>query len=105
MAPALTSIGTNGNGTTGETSVAAGPTNIAVPIAAYPGVNTIPGVVCTTTTCTIGTSSIQGLQINGGNPDLQPQKGRTYSFGVDLTLLIEQLRLQGHEAPGILPFA
>jgi iron complex outermembrane receptor protein len=84
VAPALTSIGTNGNGTTGETSIAAGPTGLAVPLAAYPGVNLIPGVTCTATTCNIP-SSAQGLQINGGNNELQPQKGRTWSLGADFT--------------------
>ena len=84
VAPALTSIGTNGNGTTAETSIAAGGT-VAVPQAAYPGVQTIPGVTCTGGTCSgLGTGSALGLQINGGNASLQPQKGRTYSFGVDL---------------------
>ncbi|MBC2661491.1 TonB-dependent receptor [Novosphingobium flavum] len=83
VAPALTSFGADGRGTTAETSVAGGPTNLAVPIAAYPGVTSIPGVSCNTTTCTIGTPTIQGLQINGGNNELVPQKGTSWSIGVD----------------------
>ena len=94
VAPALTSFGADGNGTTAETSVSGGPTNLAVPIATFPGVTSIPGVSCTTTTCTIGTASIRGLQINGGNAALQPQKGRTWSLGADiLPSLLHGLRL------------
>jgi iron complex outermembrane receptor protein len=85
VAPALTSFGADGRGTTAETSVAGGPSNLAVPLAAYPGVNTIPGVSCTTTTCTIGTPTIQGLQINGGNNDLVAQKGTSWALGMDFT--------------------
>ncbi|MBC2669018.1 TonB-dependent receptor plug domain-containing protein [Novosphingobium piscinae] len=85
VAPALTSFGADGRGTTAETSVAGGPTNLAVPIAAYPGVTSIPGVSCNATTCTIGTPTIQGLQINGGNNELVPQKGTSWSIGVDFT--------------------
>lgn len=85
VAPALTSFGADGRGTTAETSVAGGPSNLAVPIAAYPGVNTIPGVSCNATTCTIGTPTIQGLQINGGNNDMGPQRGTSWALGVDLT--------------------
>ncbi len=85
VAPALTSYGADGRGTTAETSVAGGPTNLAVPIAAYPGVTSIPGVSCSTTTCTIGTPAIQGLQINGGNNETVPQRGTSWSLGVDLT--------------------
>jgi iron complex outermembrane receptor protein len=85
VAPALTSFGADGQGTTAETSIAGGPTNLAVPIAAYPGVTSIPGVSCTSTTCTIGTPAIQGLQINGGNNQLVPQRGTSWSLGIDLT--------------------
>jgi iron complex outermembrane receptor protein len=93
VAPALTSIGTNGNGTTGETSIATGPT-VAVPIAAYPGVTTIPGASCTATSCTLGNGAALGLQINGGNADLQPQKGRTWSIGGDFSpTFVRGLRL------------
>jgi len=94
VAPALTSRGADEFGTTAETSVAGGPTNIAVPIAAFPSVATIPGVSCTATTCTIGTSTVRGLQLNGGNAALKPQKGRTWSLGVDfLPSLLHGLRV------------
>lgn len=94
VAPALTSYGADSLGTTAETNVANGPTNLAVPIATYPSVTSIPGVVCNTTTCTIGTAAIRGLQLNGGNAALQPQKGRTWSLGGDiLPSLLHGLRL------------
>jgi len=95
VAPALTSRGADANGTTGETSFGATNfTNIPVPIATYPGVTSIPGVSCTATVCTIGTSAIRGLQINGGSAALQPQKGRTWSLGADiLPSLLHGLRL------------
>src|SRR5579884_3785251 len=94
VAPALTSYGADANGTTAETSITSAFTNIAVPIATFPTVTSIPGVSCNSTTCTIGTTAIRGLQINGGNASLQPQKGRTWSFGGDiLPSLLHGLRL------------
>lgn len=96
VAPALTSFGGDGQGTTAETSVSAGPTNLAVPIAAYPGVTSIPGASCNATTCTIGTPAIQGLQINGGNNNLFAQKGTSWSFGADfMPSFAPGLRLSG----------
>src|SRR5206468_3950668 len=97
VAPALTSFGADGNGTTAESNFGNGPTNLAVPIANFPTVTSIPfpvGQGCTATTCTIGTTAIRGLQINGGNASLQPQKGRTWSLGADiLPSLLHGLRL------------
>lgn len=94
VAPALTSRGADAFGTTAETSITGGPTNLAVPISLFPNVTSIPGAVCNTTTCTIGTATIRGLQINGGNAALQPQKGRTWSLGADiLPTLLHGLRL------------
>jgi iron complex outermembrane receptor protein len=83
VAPALTSRGVDEFGTTAETSVANGGF-IAVPIANYPDVVNIPGVVCSATTCNIGTGNIRGIQLNGGSASLKPQKGRTWSLGVDI---------------------
>ena len=95
VAPALTSRGADQFGTTAESNVAAGGT-VPVPISAFPTVTTIPGVTpsCTATTCTLDGNSIRGLQINGGNASLQPQKGKTWSLGVDiLPSLFKGLRL------------
>ena len=94
VAPALTSRGADANCTTAETSISNAPTNIAVPISTFPTVTSIPGVSCNATTCTVGTATIRGLQINGGNAALQPQKGRTWSLGGDiLPSLLHGLRL------------
>jgi iron complex outermembrane receptor protein len=84
VAPALTSIGSDGQGTTGETSIALFNGNLNVPVAAYPNIVGLPGCTAGMTTCTIG-GGVAGLQINGGNPDLQPQKGTSWSLGADFT--------------------
>ncbi|WP_363181967.1 TonB-dependent receptor domain-containing protein [Sphingomonas quercus] len=60
---------------------------INVPIANYPEVRNIPGVACGATTCTIGTPTIQGMrrQLGGGLSNMGPQKGRSWSAGIDLS--------------------
>jgi len=66
-------------------SVGVNGSQIAVPKANYPSVAQIPGVTCGATTCTIGTSAVQGLrrQLGGGFTNEVPQKGRSWSAGVD----------------------
>jgi iron complex outermembrane receptor protein len=66
-------------------SVGLNGTQIAVPLANYPTVANIPGVQCGATTCTIGTPAVQGLrrQLGGGFSNMVPQKGRSWSAGVD----------------------
>lgn len=92
VAPALTSRGADALGTTAETSIAAGG-SIPVPISLFPTVTTIPGASCTATTCTLNGQAVRGLQINGGNAALQPQKGKTWSLGIDvLPSLLKGLR-------------
>jgi iron complex outermembrane receptor protein len=81
VAPALSSRGADANGTTAETSVSGGPT-VNVPVAAYPNVIGLPGCLPGAVTCTLG-GNVTGLQINGGNADLQPQKGKSWSVGFD----------------------
>ena len=89
VAPALTSIGANSSGQTGEsafayglgTTVAGGLSN--VPISLYPGVTAIPGAVCTATTCNL--SNVYGVFLQGGNAKLKPQTGTDWSVGLDLT--------------------
>jgi iron complex outermembrane receptor protein len=70
--------------------------NIVVPVANYPTVVTVPGALITNTTtpcnaqaatCTIGLVGVnQGLrrQLGGGFSNMVPQKGESYSFGLDL---------------------
>ena len=85
VAPALTSRGADQFGTTGESgyqTYALAQTNIST--AAFPAAaGYLPGCAAGATTCTIGSALVTGIVINGGNAQLQPQKGQTYSFGGD----------------------
>lgn len=82
VAPALTSRGADANGTTAETNVALFAGSLNVPVSAYPNVTQLPGCATATTTCTVG-GAIAGLQVNGGNAALQPQRGKSWSVGGD----------------------
>jgi iron complex outermembrane receptor protein len=85
-APALTSRG-NDFGVTAESSYGGSVTavsSLAVPNT-FPGAIGLPGCTAATPTCTIGTSTVTGIQINGGNKDLQAQKGKSWSLGADLS--------------------
>ena len=95
VAPALTSRGADAFGTTGETSIAGGPT-VNVPVSAYPSiVGGIPGCNAGAVTCQVG-GGVPGLQVNGGNADLEPQKGESWSVGADWDVpFIPRLRLSG----------
>ena len=87
VAPPLAVIGDPSQGylyASGSVGVSGG--QISVPIANYPDVKNIPGIQCGATTCTIGTPTVQGLrrQLGGGFTHEVPQKGRSWSAGVDL---------------------
>jgi iron complex outermembrane receptor protein len=88
VAPALTSRG-NALGVTGESNYGNfGFANTVVP-ATFPGIAQLQalglaGCTAGSPTCTIGSGSVTGFQINGGNKDLKPEIGKTYSFGVDI---------------------
>jgi iron complex outermembrane receptor protein len=87
-APALTSRG-DANGVTAESSFGAfGFAGLQVP-STFPGIAALQALNlagCTTgaALCTLG-NAVTGIQINGGNKDLKPEKGKTYSVGFDLT--------------------
>jgi iron complex outermembrane receptor protein len=84
VAPAFTSRGADALGTTGETSVAGGPT-VNVPVSAYPQmVGGIPGCNAGAVTCQLG-GGVAGLQLNGGNANVGPQKGTSWSLGADFS--------------------
>lgn len=85
VAPALTSFGsTKGNGITGESGFANyGLGAVNVPVAQFPGIVGLPGCAVGAVTCQIGNSVVTGAQINGGSSSLQPQKGKSWSFGAD----------------------
>jgi iron complex outermembrane receptor protein len=82
-APALTSRG-NANGLTAESGYGNsifGP--ITISTAAYPNAIGLPGCNAGAATCTIGTAAAPGIILAGGNKDLKPQKGNTFSVGFD----------------------
>jgi iron complex outermembrane receptor protein len=84
VAPALTSRGADAFGTTAETSIGGFNGTLNVPVAAYPNIVGLPGCSAGAVTCTIG-GGVSGLQINGGNADLDPQKGTSWSLGADFS--------------------
>ena len=84
-APALTSIGADDRGTTGETNVTSPNTqnNAVISTALFPNiVGYLPGCNVGATTCTL-TNAITGIQVNGGNANLKPQEGESSSIGFD----------------------
>jgi iron complex outermembrane receptor protein len=56
-----------------------------VPISSFPGIVNVPGVTCNATTCNMA-GTTQGLrrQLGGGFTNEVPQKGRSWSVGVDM---------------------
>jgi iron complex outermembrane receptor protein len=56
----------------------------AVSTARFPTVAQIPGIACAGGNCTIG-NTIQGVVVDTGNPNLSPQKGETWSVGLDVS--------------------
>ncbi|HWU04042.1 MAG TPA: TonB-dependent receptor [Novosphingobium sp.] len=89
VAPALTSIGSNSAGLTGESGFS-GSLGSALPggsptlsLAAFPNAASLPGAVCNATTCNI--SNVNGVLITGGNGNLRPQTGTAWSIGADIT--------------------
>jgi iron complex outermembrane receptor protein len=86
-APALTSVGQPVGqwGITGESGFGNyGLGAVNVPVSASPLVAQLPGCA-TSTTCQLGSSTVGGLQISGGNRYLKPQTGKSWSTGVDYT--------------------
>ncbi len=81
VAPALTSSGSNAIGRTGESGFTA-PANVTLPYDIFPLAANVPGCVATATSCTI--LGQNGVQINGGNGSLVPQKGTAWSIGIDI---------------------
>lgn len=83
VAPALTSIGSNAQGRTGESSFAQ-PGNVTLPYSIFPTAASVPGCpAAPATSCTIVGSS-NGIQLNGGNGNLVPQTGKAWSIGLDI---------------------
>lgn len=85
VAPALTSIG-SGGGITGESGYAQfGQGVVTIPVDRFPGVIGLPGCPASATECAIGTSTVPGLLINGGNANLKAQTGKTWSIGASIS--------------------
>jgi iron complex outermembrane receptor protein len=87
-APALTSVGQPEGqfGVTGETGFGAyGLGAVNVPVSANPLLAQLPGCAPPATTCQLGSSTVNGAQITGGNRYLQPQTGKSWSIGADYT--------------------
>ncbi|TPG21717.1 TonB-dependent receptor [Sphingomonas koreensis] len=85
VAPSLTSIG-SGGGITGESGYSQfGQGVVTIPVDRFPGVIGLPGCPAGSTECQVGSSTVTGLLINGGNADLKPQTGQTWSVGADFT--------------------
>jgi iron complex outermembrane receptor protein len=86
-APSLNSVGTPVGqwGITGESGFTSyGLGAVTVPYSVVPALASVPGCSASASSCTIGTS-IQGGQITGGNKNLHPQTGKSWSFGADFT--------------------
>jgi len=89
VAPALTSRGSNSVGLTGESGFSGvsgqglpgGPPTFST--ASFPSAIGIPGCQAGSTTCTL--NNVTGLLLTGGNGTLQPQTGKTWSLGLDIT--------------------
>lgn len=83
-APALASIGDNGvtaeSGYTDVSSVR----SLSLPNT-FPGAIGLPGCTSATPTCTIGTSTVTGFQVNGPNSRLKPETGKSWSVSLTWT--------------------
>jgi iron complex outermembrane receptor protein len=84
VAPQLVVVGdlTRG-GLTTLSNASASNVSIIVPRDNFPNAVGIPGVSCTTTTCTVS-STVNGISVNGGALNAQPGKGESWTIGVDL---------------------
>lgn len=59
---------------------------INIPLDLYPEARAIPG--CNTVgqvTCLLGTGGINGMRIEGANPNVKPSKGKTWAIGADFS--------------------
>ncbi len=85
VAPALTSSGSNAQGRTGESGFTGGPA-VTLPYSLFPTAASIPGCpALPATACSVGgATGINGIQLNGGNGNLVPQKGKAWSIGLDI---------------------
>jgi iron complex outermembrane recepter protein len=87
VAPPMSTVGSNGLSMDTNYANATAPylTQFQVPLERYPQARLIPACATAVTVCTFNTAAVPGIVINGANPALTPQIGRSWSIGTDLT--------------------
>jgi iron complex outermembrane receptor protein len=84
VAPSMRALGDPLYGTYSNSTARLINTGVQVSVARFPTVADIPGISCSGDSCTIG-NNIQGIVVDTGNPKLNPQKGQTWSVGLDVS--------------------
>ena len=84
VAPSMRALGDPLYGTYSNSTARSINTVAAVSVARFPTVANIPGIACSGGSCTVG-NTIQGIVVDTGNPNLSPQKGQTWSVGMDVS--------------------
>ena len=84
VAPSMRAVGDPLYGTYSNSTARSINTVASVSIARFPTIANIPGITCASGSCTIG-NTIQGIVVDTGNPNLSPQKGQTWSVGLDVS--------------------
>jgi len=84
VAPSMRAVGDPVFGTYSNSTAQLFNTVTQVSIARFPTIAQIPGIACSGGNCTIG-NTIQGVVVDTGNPNLSPQKGETWSVGLDIS--------------------
>ena len=84
VAPSMRAVGDPAFGTYSNSTAQLFNTVTQVSIARFPTIAQIPGIACAGGNCTIG-NAIQGVVVDTGNPNLSPQKGETWSVGLDVS--------------------
>ena len=84
VAPSMRALGDPVYGTYSNSTTRLINTVTQVSIVRFPTITQIPGISCASGYCTIG-NTIQGIVVDTGNPKLNPQKGQTWSVGLDVS--------------------
>jgi iron complex outermembrane receptor protein len=83
VAPQLVNVGDlKRGGLTTLSNISVVSQQLVVPQASFPLAASVPGVTCAAGTCTVSTS-ITGINVNGGAANAQPGKGESWSIGAD----------------------
>lgn len=80
---ALTGPGGVGGGFTTFTGYSTASSSFTVPQAFFPTAALVPGVVCSSGTCSINGGNVQGISFNSGPDNPKPSRGRSWSVGAD----------------------